>query len=296
MNTIFIDMNKFQKKEENKKKKIEHFKNYLMQVSITEDFINEKGNKNISLVFDEKFISVLGKTKRQSFKKFFLKYQLDKIFKNEKKIYFLFSRELDKCKEYKYKIRALLLQILGENIQAIEVVAQNNMLQHDVIYMDQFLKLKKIEARKANILIVMNQVADVKIDKVVEYIKKYRYVDILRMNGVSKFEYQTLLEKVNSINEEYGTTTELIQRRNISEYDIYVFYSDISLDMFRKHYILNERAKILDLKNDDDDTLSLAYRTYLRKKTDLMALFNRVNLQLDRFSKNKLGNWFMAER
>jgi len=293
MNTIFIDMNK---KEENRKKKIGYFKNYLMQVSLTEDFVNEQGNKNISLVFDEKFVSILGKAKKQSLKKIFLKYQLDKVFKNEKKVYFLFSKELDQCKEYKYKIRTLLLQILGEDMQVIEVVAQNNMLQHDVIYMDQFLKLKKIEARKANILMVMNQVADVKIDKVVEYIKKYRYVDILRMNGVSKFEYQALLEKVNSINEEYGTTTELIQRRNISEYDIYIFYSDISLDMFREHYILNENAKILDLKNDDDDTLSLAYRTYLRKKADLMALFNRVNLQLDRFSKNKLGSWFMAER
>ena len=293
MNTIFIDMNK---KEENRKKKIGYFKNYLMQVSLTEDFVNEQGNKNISLVFDEKFVSILGKAKKQSLKKIFLKYQLDKVFKNEKKVYFLFSKELDQCKEYKYKIRTLLLQILGEDMQVIEVVAQNNMLQHDVIYMDQFLKLKKIEARKANILMVMNQVADVKIDKVVEYIKKYRYVDILRMNGVSKFEYQALLEKVNSINEEYGTTTELIQRRNISEYDIYIFYSDISLDMFREHYILNENAKILDLKNDYDDTLSLAYRTYLRKKADLMALFNRVNLQLDRFSKNKLGSWFMAER
>lgn len=267
-----------------------------MQVSLTEDFVNEQGNKNISLVFDEKWVSALGQSKRQKLKKFFLRYQLEKVFKNEEKVYFLFSRELDKCKEYKDKIRELLLQILGENIQGIEVVAQSNMLQHDVIYMDQFLKLKKIEARKANILIVMNQVADVKIDKVVEYIKKYRYVDILRMNEVSKFEYQNLLEKINSMNEEYGTTTELIQRRNISEYDIYVLYSDISLEKFREHYILNENAKILDLKNDDDDTLSLAYRTYLRKKADLMALFNRVNLKLDRFSKNKLGNWFMAER
>lgn len=291
MNTIFIDVNDLKDKGNEKNKIFNTLKQKLFKVSITRDFTNDKFNKNIFLQIDKDFLDSTLKKKRK-ISEFFIKLFLKNEYKKDTDLFVVMSKEIDKNKEYKKYILNLINVFLGNTLKVNEIKTQNNMLKHDTVYIDTLLDKKDVKLNKANILIVVNNIKDFKEEKIIEYIKKYKYVDILRLNGISKREHKILLEKINNINDEYGTTIEIIQRRNISEYDVYVFYSNIELEQFKDHYILNRELNILDTKNEEQDTLSLSYRTYKKNKYELEALFNRINCDMNRFSKNKLGNLF----
>ena len=291
MNTIFIDVNDLKDKGNEKNKIFNTLKQKLFKVSITRDFTNDKFNKNIFLQIDKDFLDSTLKKKRK-ISDFFIKLFLKNEYKKDTDLFVVMSKEIDKNKEYKKYILNLINVFLGNTLKVNEIKTQNNMLKHDTVYIDTLLDKKDVKLNKANILVVVNNIKDFKEEKIIEYIKKYKYVDILRLNGISKREHKILLEKINNINDEYGTTIEIIQRRNISEYDVYVFYSNIELEQFKDHYILNRELNILDTKNEEQDTLSLSYRTYKKNKYELEALFNRINCDMNRFSKNKLGNLF----
>lgn len=291
MNTIFIDVNDLKDKGNEKNKIFNTLKQKLFKVSITRDFTNDKFNKNIFLQIDKDFLDSTLKKKRK-ISEFFIKLFLKNEYKKDTDLFVVMSKEIDKNKEYKKYILNLINVFLGNTLKVNEIKTQNNMLKHDTVYIDTLLDKKDVKLNKANILVVVNNIKDFKEEKIIEYIKKYKYVDTLRLNGISKREHKILLEKINNINDEYGTTIEIIQRRNISEYDVYVFYSNIELEQFKDHYILNRELNILDTKNEEQDTLSLSYRTYKKNKYELEALFNRINCDMNRFSKNKLGNLF----
>lgn len=291
MNTIFIDVNDLKDKGNEKNKIFNTLKQKLFKVSITRDFTNDKFNKNIFLQIDKDFLDSTLKKKRK-ISDFFIKLFLKNEYKKDTDLFVVMSKEIDKNKEYKKYILNLINVFLGNTLKVNEIKTQNNMLKHDTVYIDTLLDKKDVKLNKANILVVVNNIKDFKEEKIIEYIKKYKYVDTLRLNGISKREHKILLEKINNINDEYGTTIEIIQRRNISEYDVYVFYSNIELEQFKDHYILNRELNILDTKNEEQDTLSLSYRTYKKNKYELEALFNRINCDMNRFSKNKLGNLF----
>lgn len=295
MNTIFIDVNDLKNKGDEKNKLFNTLKYKLFKVSITRDFTNDKFDKNILFQMDKNFLeSILKKERKVS--RFIIKLFLKKEYKKDNELFVVLSKEIDKNKEYRKYIITLIKDALKNNTLKInEIKTQNYMLKHDTIYIDTILNKKNIKINKASVLITINNIKDFKVEKVIEYIKKYKYVDVLRLNGISKREHKVLLEKINDINDEYGTTIEIIQRRNISEYDVYVFYSNIEMEQFKDHYILNKDLNILDTKNEEQDTLSLPYRTYKKNKYELEALFNRINCDMERFSKNKLGNLFIKK-
>ncbi|MDO4282403.1 MAG: hypothetical protein Q4D02_02100 [Clostridia bacterium] len=291
MNTIFIDVNDL----ENKIKKDAHIfmklKNKFIKISMIRDFTNDKFNKNIFLQIDQNFLDSVLKNKHKLNEKV-IQILLKKEYKKDKKLFVVFSKKIDKNKEYKKYLQKLIDDTLKAYLKITYITTTNDMLKRDTIYVDNILKKANINTNKASILIAINNVRDFKQEKMIEYIQKYKYVDILRLNSISKREYKSLAEKIDSINDEYGTTIEIVQRRNISEYDVYVFYSDIDVSQFRDHYILNRNIKILDTKNEEQDTLSLSFRNYNKNKYEIEALFNRINCDLKRFSKNKLGNLF----
>lgn len=286
MNTIFVDVYDFKNNRNNNF--ISNVKEKFMKVSIVRDFTNDKFSKNLSFRIDREFLDSCIKSKHKLSENL-IKIFLRKEYRKDEELSVVFSKIIDENKEYKKYIKDMFINALGNNLSLYEVTIQNDMLKHDIIYIDNILDKSGIKTNKANILIAINDIEDFKQDKIIEYIKKYKYVDILRLDGISKTQYLKLLEKLNTINDEYGTTIEVIQRRNIAEYDVYTFYSNIDMNYFKEHYILNRNAKIIDTKNEEQDTLNLAYRMYNKNKYDFEALFNRIDCKVDRFSKNKLG-------
>lgn len=294
MNTIFIDVYDFKLSDERNLNIIENLKNKFLKISITRDFINDEFNKNILIKIDKSFLNRVLEKKSRIYEKIlhlFLKKEFSKI----EKINIVCSKEIDKNKEYKDYIINLFSTALI-NLDICDISIQNNILKHDTIYIDNMLEKSNIANSKANVLIVINNINDIKEEKIIEYIKKYKYVDILRLDGISKTSYKNLLKKIDMINDEYGTTIEIIQRRNVCEYDVYAIYSNINLEDFKNHYILSSNARILNTKNEEEDTLSLSYRIYNKNKYDLEALFNRINYDMNRFSKIKLGNLYKLEK
>lgn len=294
MNTIFIDVYDFKYIKEKKLGIIERFKNKFVKISITRDFINDEFNKNILLRIDKDFLNGILENKNKMYEKI-LSIFLRREFYGIEKLNIVCSREIDKNKEYKDYIINLFNKALIK-LDICDIKIQNDILKHDTIYIDNMLEKSNIVQSKANILIVINNIEDLEEQKIIEYIKKYKYVDILRLDGISKISYRGLLKRLDIINDEYGTTIEIIQRRNICEYDVYIIYSNIDLEEFKNHYILNSRAKILNIKNEEEDTLNLAYRIYNKNKYNLEALFNRINYDINRFSKIKLGNLYKIEK
>ena len=292
MNTIFIDVIDFESKSTNV---INKLKEKILKVSVTRDFASNRFTKNIFLKVDSDFLKSSLKRKHK-INETVLKLFLKKEYKNEKELFIVFSKEFDNNNENKNYLKGVINNTLGESLKIHEVIVKNDMLKHDTYYIDNILNKLNKKINKANVLIVINNIQDFNLEKVVEYIQKYRYVDVLYMDLDSKVTRRNLLDKINNINDKYGTTIEIIQRRNISEYDIYVLYSSIELNKFQNHYILNSEAKIIDIKNEEQDTLSLSFRTYNKNKYEIEALFNRIDCSISRFSKNKLGNMLLQAK
>ncbi len=283
MNTIFIDI--YSKHANTKKDKYLKFK-------VLKDIKNDEFNKNIFLQIDTKLLNSILKN-RSKLSQRLLKLFLKREYKKDKELLIVFSKEIDKNKDYKRCIKNLFLQTLEENLKIIEISVKNNMLEHDIFYIDSILEKNKIIKSRANILMVIDSIFDFNYDKILEYIKRYRYLDILELDGISKVEHNTLLNKINNINDEYGTTIEIIKKRNILEYDVYVFYSNINVEDFKNQYVLNQDTKIIETKNEDADTINLSYRMYRKNKEKLEDLFSRLDCNIERFSKSKLGTLFI---
>lgn len=109
------------------------------------------------------------------------------------------------------------------------------------------------------------------------------------MNGINKIDYKKLSTSIDELNDEFGSTIDIIQRRNIQEYNIYLMFSKVKKEDFYSHYILRKKSKYIDLNNADDDIYNENIKVYKRNKYELSTLFNRLELSDDNFSKNKLG-------
>lgn len=291
MNTIFLDF--LDTKIGSKK---ERWIDSFLKIKLKKDFTNTLYQKNIGISIKESFFECVHLKGENAICAKFLKWYLIKEFqKTNSKIYLVFSKRFAKKKKYERWLKKYIKEILKDHL-VVEITVQNEMLKHDKYYIDTFLKQKNIEIPKASILLVLNHLIDFKIDKVIEYIQKYKYVDILRLQDISKREYRSLLEKVNQINNEYGTTLEIIQRRNIVEYDVYICYSKIDIEEFKEHYLLNKEAKLIDITDEEQDTLSLSYRTFQKNKGELEAMLNRIDFLIEDFHKGKLGNLFLQKK
>lgn len=138
-------------------------------------------------------------------------------------------------------------------------------------------------------LIVLDSVIDFDVNKLIEYIEEYKFIDILRMSNITKSEYRKLNKIVEEINNEYGSSIEIIQKRNIQNYDFYMLYTTNKKEYFKSHYILNKQAYILDITDIDDDILSKEYKSYTKNKGYVETIFNRMNLNMGNYSKIDIG-------
>jgi len=157
------------------------------------------------------------------------------------------------------------------------------------MYIDKYIKDKNTKIEKLKILVVLANFKDYDKEKILEYISKYKYVDILITNNISQFDLKKLEKDIFLLNNEYGTTIEVIKKRNVQKYDVYLVYSNIPRFELSQRYILGRNSLYINLTDIDYDILSDEVLTYERFEPEITTLFNRLNLNLENFSKSKVG-------
>lgn len=208
----------------------------------------------------------------------------------------VFSKNLDKkenenCKRY-------ILQVLSsiKGITLKEIVISNKMSINDIKYINEYVKKENINPNKLKILVAIDDITDYSNNKMIEYISNYKYVDILKMSGIDKIRYKNLSENIDKINNEFGSTIEITQKRNIQEYDVCLMYSKVNHEDFKSHYILRNKSKVIDMHDEEQDKLNDNIKAYEKNKEYIETLFNRIDVDLASYSKNKLGALMLEEK
>ena len=217
--------------------------------------VDEKNNKNS--IIDNLFLKKLGfvikedkllKTKTST--TLFLKINIDKFVISRKNIYFfkkfiksyiknikdinvVFSKKFNGMDYIRNEIKKIL-HIINGNCKYIK--SDNDLKNHDSIYLKNYILNNKIDKSKFRILVVVDDIKDFEKEKLKEYLEEYKFVDILRMSNISKGDYKRLSKEVNDINNEYGSSMEIIQKRNIQNYDFYIIYSQNRKKYLISHY------------------------------------------------------------
>ena len=290
MNTIFIDIKDNERKLENCtiKERI-LYKNKLAKYIFVKDVLNNDLGKNIYIEFDVEYLNKMCIKNNFPLKYKYLKYLIRRNFTKDDTVNLVFSNFFDE----NTILKDFVVKLLKQNSLIIyeEITKTNEMKTHDMKYVDEYIKKEKIKLNKLKILFVLDNINDYDDSKVIEYISKYKFLDILRCSNITKSDSKKLSERINEINNEYGTTIEIIQKRNISMYHVYIVFSKLSKIDFMEKYILKKNSMYIDLKDPDEDVLSSANVAFDRYKQDIQVLFNRLNISLDNFSINKLGNY-----
>ncbi len=219
-----------------------------------------------------------------------LKKILKRKISNIENLNVVFSRPFDNIPVLKRQIEE---ELASMNKEISFIHSANNLNELDNVYISRYLLERKKDINKFKLLIVINYIANFDYDRLIKYIEKYKFVDILRMQNISKVEYKKLNSTVNKINEEYGSSVEIIQKRNIQEYDFCVILSSNIKEYFKSHYILRNDTYILDITDVDSDVLSKEYKAYQKNQKYIQTMFNRMNLNLENFLKTDIGSIYL---
>lgn len=289
MNTIFIDFkdNNYKSDKKNVKKKII---NKFFKYVITDDVLNSNLSKITYLRIDKQYINIQIKKCKYSIYDKLLKIIINRKYGKNDVVHLIFSKEFDKNQ----LIKKYILGLFRLNKVTIyeELDIKNNLKVNDKIYMDKYIRDNKIDLCKLKILIVLDHIKDYDEKKLLEYISKYKFIDILKTKNINKYDSAKLQGFIKKINNEYGTTIDLIGRRNIQKYNIYLLYSKIDRDSFIQKYILNSKSLYLDLNDVDMDVMSDEYICYKRYEPEILTILNRLEINKNNFSKVKLGFLF----
>lgn len=211
---------------------------------------------------------------------------LKKVLKSKKNITVVFSKKIKEEVNLQEKLKEIFSK-LDLDFRYIET--PNKLKEIDISYIERYMNTRKITKEKFKLLVVIDDILDFDVDKFLEYVKRYKCVDILRMPNVSKFEHKKLLKLVENINNEYGSSVQILQRRNLQYYDFCMLYSSNEKEYFKSHYILKNNAYVLDITNIDDDVHSKEYKIYEKNKSYINTIFDRMKKDVKDYYKVDLG-------
>lgn len=299
MNTLFIDWEEVMTNTKGQEEMIpsEKMANWkhrmemrLLGYTVYTDILNNGISSNhFSLIIGEKWIKKFQAKRVSKFSMWWYTKLLSWKFKKQEKIHVVWSRYFDQPENEK-DIQNVVSLLQGIPELEIKIIKQDNTMEvNDMDYIEEYIKAEKLNLNKLKILVVINDIKDYKEEKLKEYIATYKFVDILRMGGITKMQYQKIVESVNLINEEFGSTIEITQKRNVQEYAIYIMYSKVTKEEFISHYIIRKKAKYLEMKEADQDVHHENMKEYNKNKYDIETLLKRIKLDINRFSQNKLG-------
>lgn len=286
MNTIFIDF----KDDIAKENKLDKIKNKLFKYVVKDDILNGVLSKNTYITIDREYIQNQLKKSKYSYYDKLLKYNINKKYKKNESVNLIFSKEFDKY----IKVKDYILDLFRLNKITVynEIVIPNKLKLNDTLYIQKYIKDNKKDLNKFKILIILDDINDYDETKLLEYISKYKFIDILKTKNINKYEYNKLLKNIQRINNEYGTTIDIIQKRNIQKYDVYLVYSNLDKMEFSRNYILSNKSLYINMLDVDLDVLSEEYICYERYEPEILTLLNRLRINANHFSKVKLGFLF----
>lgn len=297
MNTIFID---FKCKDSKEKKSINNIRklvtNKIFKYIVNDDILNNSLSKITYIRIDREYINIQLQKGKYSIYDKILKLNINRKYGKNDVVHLIFSKEFDKNQ----LIKKYILGLFRLNKVTIyeELDIKNNLKVNDKIYMDKYIRDNKIDLCKLKILIVLDHIKDYDEKKLLEYISKYKFIDILKTKNINKYDSAKLQGFIQKINNEYGTTIDLIGRRNIQKYNIYLLYSKIDRDSFIQKYILNSKSLYLDLNDVDMDVMSDEYICYKRYEPEILTILNRLEINKNNFIKVKLGflfKWYILK-
>ncbi len=162
--------------------------------------------------------------------------------------------------------------ILKTILSSLEIHEMILTKENNTIMYNSFKYIKDLDP-KLKILCITNN--NISTEILLEYMSKFKKVDILYNNSSIDTKF---LNEIERINNEYGTSASFIKNNDISTYDIYMIFDDIDLS----YYKLNKRAKIIPLISSENDIYSYEYIIYNKYKSYIDTL--------EEYNKNILGS------
>ena len=284
MNNLFVDIYESQNKSLNPTSVTNKMLLKTFGYILKEDkLLKTKTSSNIFLNLDKEKVLDLSKNKK-AFKR-----SLKFLLKNKRNITVVFSRKIKNTIGLEDSIKKLFDQI-GLDFRYIDSL--NKLKTLDISYIERYMTVKKINPDRFKLLVAIDDILDFDFEKFLEYVLKYKCVDILNMQDINKYDYKKLAKVVENINNEYGSSVQIIQKRNLQNYDFCILYTENQKEYFKSHYVLKREAYILDITNVDDDILSKEYKIYEKNKSYIETIFKRMKLDVNEFCKVDLGKLY----
>lgn len=201
---------------------------------------------------------------------------IDKICNKSIKNYFVFSK---KCNNDKF--------LFTKNSHNMVVTEQNNLATNDTKYIKKYLDKNDIPRENVKVLMIIDNINNFELDKIKYYISIYKILNIYLTNNKIKEKVENI---ICNINNELGTTIDLVSKINLENYNVILIFS--------KNYPYDNNLAFsnlffLDYNNSDLDICSSTYKAYYKNKNEIIKLFNRLNLDISRFEKTKLGKLYI---
>ena len=284
MNNLFVDIYESQNKSLNLTSVTNKMLLKTFGYILKEDkLLKTKTSSNIFLNLDKEKVLDLSKNKK-AFKR-----SLKFLLKNKRNITVVFSRKIKNTIGLEDSIKKLFDEI-GLDFRYIDSL--NKLKTLDISYIERYMTIKKINPDRFKLLVAIDDILDFDFEKFLEYVLKYKCVDILKMQDITKYDYKKLAKVVENINNEYGSSVQIIQKRNLQNYDFCILYTENQKEYFKSHYVLKREAYILDITNVDDDILSKEYKIYEKNKSYIETIFKRMKLDVNEFCKVDLGKLY----
>jgi len=280
MNNIFIDYS-------NKNNKKNKFKDVIFKYNVVDDMLNNKLVKNTYITLDKYYMENITKKNRYNIYDRIFKFMVNLKYSVNDEVNVIFSNLFDN----ESNIKSFILDLLRLNSLTIykEIKNKNTLKINDVKYINEYIKTRNKEIDKLRLLIVIDNINDFDEEKFKEYISKYKFIDILKTKNINRYDYKKLLSYVQRTNTEYGTTIEIKQKRNLQNYDVLLIYSKLNKLNFCEKYIVSRDSLYLDFTDIDSDIYNDWYLVYKRYEPEILTLLDRLKIEVNNFSKQKLG-------
>ena len=280
MNNIFIDYS-------NKNNKKNKFKDVIFKYNVVDDMLNNKLVKNTYITLDKYYMENITKKNRYNIYDRIFKFMVNLKYSVNDEVNVIFSNLFDN----ESNIKSFILDLLRLNSLTIykEIKNKNTLKINDVKYINEYIKTRNKEIDKLRLLIVIDNINDFDEEKFKEYISKYKFIDILKTKNINRYDYKKLLSYVQRTNTEYGTTIEIKQKRNLQNYDVLLIYSKLKKLNFCEKYIVSRDSLYLDFTDIDSDIYNDWYLVYKRYEPEILTLLDRLKIEVNNFSKQKLG-------
>lgn len=287
MNTLFIDVYKFSTIRKTTKKSIITLKDVFFKFKIFKSNI-----ENVwILLLDVSFLECF------SCQKNLLERYIAKVFlKKIKKIFCCVFDNLNIVLPTffsKLRYKDSVIDVLKKMCPlAKEVTISSSVPLNDYIYITAFAKKSSIDLEKLRISLILNNIDGIEIEKIMQYIYKYKFFDICMWNTSSTCKVK-IQKYVETLNDEYGTSIDIISKENLHFYDVCISFLDISIDDIRSDVIVKKDNMLLEMYDIDSDVYSDEIKYFNCNEEKIENFFNINGLKLDDYYKKVLGYVFM---